>query len=276
MKNFRFIDLFSGIGGFHLGLSPLGGECVMASDIDPTANETYYNNFGIKPWGDICDIRSKEIPAFDLLSGGFPCQSFSNVGQKGGLEDPRGGLIFQVVRILSDCKPKCFILENVKGLVSHNKGKTLQVIINKLEEIGYKVYYEVLEAKDYGLPQIRKRLFIVGILKKVNYKFVFPKPIPLKYNLEYVLDGKTEREYAFTIRIGGRRSGINNKFNWDCYLVNGKPHYITSEQCLLLQGFPKGFRLSGNESQKLKQVGNSVPVTIVKEIGKKLVNDKIL
>lgn len=276
MTKFKFVDLFSGIGGFHLGLSPLGGECAMASDIDPIANETYYSNFRIKPMGDICDIRSSEIPDFDLLCAGFPCQSFSNVGQKGGLEDPRGGLIFQVIRILNDRKPKCFILENVKGLISHNKGKTLEVITKKLEDTGYNVYYEILEAKDFGLPQIRKRLFIVGINNNTKSNFLFPEPIPLKYDLEYVLNGKTERKYAFTIRIGGRRSGINNKFNWDCYLVNGKPHYITSLQCLLLQGFPREFKLFGNESQKLKQVGNSVPVTIIKEIGKKLINDQIL
>ena len=156
--SFTFIDLFSGIGGFHIGLSKLGGKCVMASEIDDTAIETYTKNFKIKPNGDICNIQSKNIPQFDILCAGFPCQSFSNVGQKGGLDDPRGALIYQVTRLLKDCQPKAFILENVKGLLTNNQGKTFEIIKNKLIKCGYKVYWQVLEAKDYGLPQIRKRV----------------------------------------------------------------------------------------------------------------------
>lgn len=116
MPEFTFVDLFSGIGGFHYGLSQCGGKCVMASDIDPVTVESYSKNFGIVPRGDIYEIPSEEIPDFDMLCAGFPCQPFSNVGQKGGLEDSRGQLIFQIIRILRDKQPKAFILENVKGL----------------------------------------------------------------------------------------------------------------------------------------------------------------
>lgn len=270
-SKFSFIDLFSGIGGFHSGLAPIGGECVMASDILPIACETYFANYGIKPKGDITKISLKEIPSHDLLCGGFPCQSFSNVGQKGGLSDPRGEMIFEIFRILKGKKPKAFILENVKGLASHNQGKTLAFIVDALESLGYKVKYRVLEAKDFGLPQIRKRLFIVGVRKNIKKEFEFPEPTKLKYTLSDVLGGIVERKYGFTVRIGGRRSGIDNRYNWDSYKVNGEVRYITPEECMLLQGFKKNFKLKGTESQKYYQVGNTVPVSVINEIGKKLI-----
>jgi DNA (cytosine-5)-methyltransferase 1 len=274
--NFSFIDLFSGIGGFHLGLSPLGGKCLMASDILPIACETYFANFGIQPLGDITKISLKDIPKHDLLCGGFPCQAFSNVGHKKGFEDPRGEMIFEVFRILKGKKPKAFILENVKGLATHNQGKTLTFIIESLQNLGYTVKNQVLEAKDYGLPQIRKRLFIVGVRNDIKIDFEFPKPITLKYTLSEVLGGVVEREFGFTVRIGGRRSGINNRYNWDSYKVNGEVRYITPEECMLLQGFEKNFKLKGTESQKYYQVGNTVPTTIIHEIGKELIKRGIL
>lgn len=275
-SKFSFIDLFSGIGGFHSGLAPLGGTCLMASDILPIACETYFTNYGLKPLGDITKIAMKDIPKHDLLCAGFPCQSFSNVGPKGGLNDPRGEMIYEILRILKPKRPKAFILENVKGLATHNQGKTLAFIIEKLENIGYTVKYEVLEAKDYGLPQIRKRLFIVGVRKNIKNVFEFPQPTKLKYTLSDVLGGIVERDYGFTVRIGGRRSGINNRYNWDSYKVNGEVRYITPKECLLLQGFKKNFKLIGTESQKYYQVGNTVPVTIVNEIGKALISSNII
>lgn len=273
---FTFIDLFSGIGGFHYGLAKCDGKCVFASEIDETAIKTYIENFGLIPNGDICNISVNDIPSFDLLCAGFPCQSFSNVGQKGGLEDPRGALIYQVVRILKGCRPKAFILENVKGLLSHNKGETIKIIVGELEDCGYKVKYKVLEAKDYGVPQIRKRVFIVGVRDDIPVEFEFPKPTGCELTLEEVMNGKTERDYAFTIRIGGRRSGINNKYNWDCYMVDGKEHYITVEECLQLQGFPREYYLAGNKENRYKQVGNAVPTVVVEAIGKQLRNQKII
>lgn len=270
MAEFKFIDLFSGIGGFHYGLARCGGECVMASEIDPIAIETYQKNYGITPKGDINKIDIKDIPQFDLLCGGFPCQSFSNVGQKGGLEDPRGALIYQVIRLLKGCKPKAFVLENVKGLLSHDRGRTFKTIIEELTKCGYKVDYEVLEAKDYGVPQIRKRVFIVGVRNDIKKEFTFPKPTGCDKKLSDVMRGETEREYAFTIRIGGRRSGIDNKYNWDCYRVDGALHYITVEECLEVQGFPRDFYLAGNKDNQYKQIGNAVPTVIIEAIGKQL------
>jgi DNA (cytosine-5)-methyltransferase 1 len=276
-SRFTFVDMFSGIGGFHVALSNLDGTCLLASDIDPQANQTYELNFGLKPVGDISKITSKDIPEFDVLCGGFPCQSFSNVGQKGGLEDPRGALIFEVARILGEKQPKAFILENVRGLLSHDQGKTFKTIENLLEAAGYSVKWQVLVAKDYGLPQIRKRLFIVGVRADIKADFEFPiKQDKLRYSLEEVMGGTVERDYAFTIRIGGRRSGINNRYNWDAYKVNGKVRYITPEECKLLQGFPKNFKLTGTESLQYKQVGNSVPVSVVQAIGQELIDRKII
>ncbi len=267
---FKFIDLFSGIGGFHQGASWAGGKCVLASDIDKIANQTYKENYGIEPKGDIYEIKGKDIPDFDLLCAGFPCQAFSQVGQRKGLDDERGILIFQVLRILNEKQPKAFILENVKGLLSIQGGEIYKMIVEKLEDEGYKVYTKVLEAKDYGTPQLRKRLFFVGIRKDFDVEFTFPEPVPLKYTFSDIMGGKTEREYSFTIRIGGRRSGINNRFNWDAYRVDGEVRYITPEECLLLHGFPKGFKLCGNEGQRYHQVGNSVSCCIVNELVKRL------
>ncbi len=275
MARFTFIDLFSGIGGFHYGLAQCGGECLMASDIDPVTVESYSKNFGLVPRGDIYGIPSEEIPDFDVLCAGFPCQPFSNVGQKGGLEDARGQLIYQVVRILRDKQPKAFILENVKGLQSIEKGRILDMILNELNASGYEVYHDVLEAKDYGVPQIRKRLFIVGLRSDLKARFEFPPKIACEKTLSEIMGGETEREYGFTVRVGGRHSGINNKFNWDCYMVDGAPRYITPEECLQLQGFPADHFLAGSTSDKYRQVGNSVPTTVIREIGKSLVSTGI-
>lgn len=269
-KGFTFIDLFSGIGGFHSGCAMAGGTCLLASDIDKVANQTYYYNYGIEPNGDIYKIPSEQIPDFDLLCAGFPCQTFSQIGQKGAFDDERGLLIFQVIRVLKDKQPKAFILENVRNLKSIQKGAVFQVIMKELKKSGYNVWAEILESKDYGTPQIRKRLFFVGVRKDIEADFQFPAPIPLKYTFSEVMGGETERDYSFTIRIGGRRSGINNRFNWDAYVVDGKVRYITPEECLLLHGFPRTFKLAGNESQRYHQVGNSVSVFIVNEIVKKL------
>ena len=154
MATFKFLDLFSGIGGFHYGLSKCGGQCVMASEIDVTAIETYKKNYGITPAGDISEINIHDIPSFDLLCAGFPCQSFSNVGQKGGLSDPRGALIYQVMRILKGCQPKAFLLENVKGLLSHDGGKTIKTIIEGLTD-SFEIYCDMkqkVKSDDFEIP----------------------------------------------------------------------------------------------------------------------------
>lgn len=270
MKKFKFIDLFSGIGGFHQGCAMAGGTCVLASDISKHANMTYAKNYGIEPEGDVYNIDFDKVQDFDLLCGGFPCQAFSQVGQKGAFDDERGLLIFRVIEILKQKKPRAFILENVKNLLTIQNGAVFNIIKNGLKDAGYKVYTQILESKDYGTPQIRKRLFFVGVRNDIKKEFEFPAPIPLKYTFSEVMGGKTEREYSFTIRIGGRRSGINNRFNWDAYMVDGEVRYITPQECLLLHGFPKGFQLCGTKDQQYQQVGNSVSVFIVNEIVKEL------
>ena len=163
MKRFKFIDLFSGIGGFHTAFKEIGGECVFASEIDKFAKQAYTTLHGLEPHGDITKIDAKDIPDHDVIAAGFPCQSFSVAGKRGGFEDARGTLFFEVARIADEKKPKILLLENVKGLVGHDKGKTLDTIVKTLNEIGYRVDFEVLNSKYFGVPQNRERIFIVAI-----------------------------------------------------------------------------------------------------------------
>ena len=163
MKRFKFIDLFSGIGGFHTAFKEIGGECVFASEIDKFAKQAYTTLHGLEPHGDITKIDAKDIPDHDVIAAGFPCQSFSVAGKRGGFEDARGTLFFEVARIASEKQPKVLLLENVKGLVGHDKGKTLDTIVKTLNEIGYRVDFEVLNSKYFGVPQNRERIFIVAI-----------------------------------------------------------------------------------------------------------------
>jgi DNA (cytosine-5)-methyltransferase 1 len=186
-KTYKFIDLFCGIGGFRIALERNGGECVFSSDIDVFAQKTYYDNFGEIPVGDITKVEAKDIPSFDILAAGFPCQPFSYAGLCKGFEDQtRGTLFFDVCRILAHHKPKMFFLENVKGLVSHNKGDTLKVILNNLKGLGYDVHWKVLSSLDYGVPQKRERWYCVGFDKKVDFKF--PEPLGTNPILRDIVD----------------------------------------------------------------------------------------
>lgn len=162
-KPFKYISLFAGIGGFDFGLNAVGGECVFASEIDKFAKQAYTTLHGLEPHGDITKIDAKDIPEHDVIAAGFPCQSFSVAGKRGGFEDARGTLFFEVARIASEKHPKVLLLENVKGLVGHDKGKTLDTIVKTLNEIGYRVDFEVLNSKYFGVPQNRERIFIVAI-----------------------------------------------------------------------------------------------------------------
>ena len=160
---FNFIDLFSGVGGMRIPFDELGGRCVFSSEIDKFAKIVYEENFGEKPCGDITSINENQIPKHDLLCAGFPCQAFSNAGLRKGFNDTRGTLFFDIARILDFHKPKAFLLENVKGLKSHDGGKTFRKIIKTLNEIGYQtIESKVFNSKDFGLPQNRERIFIVG------------------------------------------------------------------------------------------------------------------
>jgi DNA (cytosine-5)-methyltransferase 1 len=208
---YKIIDLFAGLGGFRLAFEKYDCECVFSSEIDKSACETYKENFGEYPSGDITNLSTDDIPDFDILCAGFPCQPFSIGGRRLGFEDSRGTLFFEVARILKDKKPKAFILENVKGLVNHDNGNTLNTIENILEELGYTFSCKVMNALDYGVPQNRDRWYCVGFKKelKVSFEnkelltnniFRFPKKKALDSFIEDVIEEKEIEEYKATKR----------------------------------------------------------------------------
>jgi DNA (cytosine-5)-methyltransferase 1 len=189
LQIYNFIDLFAGIGGFHLALESMRANCVFASEWDKFAAETYEKNFQIKPFGDITKIDEKDIPKHDILCGGFPCQAFSISGKQKGFEDTRGTLFFDIARIVDYHKPKVLFLENVKNLAKHDEGKTIKTIINTLEELEYSVFTKVLNSSNFGLPQNRERIYIIAFhksLKSDTFKFPIPpnNPICLENILE--------------------------------------------------------------------------------------------
>jgi len=189
LKNYKFIDLFAGIGGFHYALTSLGAECVFASEWDKHASEAYKKNCGIEPNGDITLINENEIPKHDILCGGFPCQAFSISGKRKGFDDTRGTLFFDIARIVNHHKPKVLFLENVKNLAKHDEGRTLTTIISTLEELEYKVFNKVFNASNFGLPQNRERVYIVAFRKNINSKdFKFPTPTNEQVCLENILE----------------------------------------------------------------------------------------
>lgn len=196
----KFIDLFCGLGGFRIAFEASGCECVFSSDIDKAARETYELNFGEVPSGDITKIDAKDIPDFDIVCAGFPCQPFSLAGKRRGFEDTRGTLFFDVLRILKEKNPSAFFLENVAGLVNHDGGNTIQVIMDSLDEAGYYVTYKLLNAKDYGVPQNRLRWYCVGVRKDlttedrfISYNF-YPEKCELKRTLKDIVDLKLDED----------------------------------------------------------------------------------
>ncbi|WP_159991901.1 DNA (cytosine-5-)-methyltransferase [Pelistega ratti] len=170
-----FIDLFAGIGGFHQALGSFGAQCVFASEIDKYASQTYFENYGIKPFGDITKINESDIPKHDILCGGFPCQAFSISGKQLGFSDTRGTLFFEIARIIKYHSPKIIFLENVKNFAKHDSGNTLNIVLKTLDELGYNVFYKVLNASNFKLPQNRERVYFVGFRKDLNINnFSFP------------------------------------------------------------------------------------------------------
>lgn len=277
-----FIDLFAGIGGFHLALHNNGAKCVFASEIDSQARQTYEANFK-KLSPDIFndelfnkDIKTQDaskIPDFDILCAGFPCQPFSNAGFKKGFEDTRGTLFFDIARIIKEKRPKAFILENVRGLKNHNNGKTLARMGEVIDKLGYTLQYQVLYAKDFGVPQLRPRLIMVGF-KSINQsiRFRFPEPSPLKYTMSDVFEGKCDRDIGFTLRVGGKSSPINDRRNWDGYIVDGQVRRIEPIHALKMQGFPSDFKLPVSKTQAMKQLGNSVAVPVIQAVSLNVIN----
>lgn len=194
--NFTFIDLFAGIGGIRLGFESVGGKCIFSSEFDEDACKTYEANFGEHPAGDITKIDASSIPDFDILLGGFPCQAFSIIGKKEGFANETcGTLFFDIERILKEKMPKAFMLENVRNLTAHDGGNTFRVITTHLQALGYHVYSKVLNALDYGVPQKRERIIIVGFLDNVPFEFPAPVPQASRKSLTDILETDVDRKY---------------------------------------------------------------------------------
>ncbi len=275
----RFIDLFAGIGGFHIAFQNAGGVCVFASEWDEHARKTYdFNHRKRSPElfknknfvGDITLVKPKEIPDFDVLCAGFPCQPFSQAGFKRGFNEVRGTLFFDIVNILREKRPKAFFLENVRGLLKHDEGKTFSTMKRILEdELGYSFYYKVIKASDFGLPQHRPRLFMVGF-KDQNINFEFPKSKKLTMDMSDIWGGKCPKKIGYTLRVGGRGSKIDDRRNWDSYLVDGKVKRLGVEEAKKMQGFPEDFLFPVSETQAMKQLGNSVAIPAIEAVAEQI------
>ncbi|HLD55737.1 MAG TPA: DNA cytosine methyltransferase [Candidatus Nanoarchaeia archaeon] len=310
---FTFIDLFSGIGGFRLAFESLGGKCIFSSDIDEKASDTYELNFGERPSGDIIKISSKDIPDHDILCGGFPCQPFSIGGLRKGFQDTRGTLFFEVERIIKDKKPKAFFLENVKGLINHDKGRTFSTIKKKLTELGYELHYQVFNSKDYGIPQNRERVFIIGFNQKTNFKF--PEKIKTNTSIKEFLEKDVKNHEITKIAKTHIKNHLkefrkkNGNISKEIILIateirpsrciikkdgispcltakmgtggNNVPvlvnemRKLTVRECLRLQGFPESFKIKENYGQSYKQIGNSVTISVITLVAKEIVKEII-
>jgi DNA (cytosine-5)-methyltransferase 1 len=280
VKTYKFIDLFAGIGGFHLAFHKVGAECVFASEWDEDARLTYERNFSkLSPKlfksdnfvGDITKVKKSEIPNFDILTGGFPCQPFSQAGFKKGFEDTRGTLFFDIAQIIKVKQPKAYFLENVRGLYSHDSGRTFETIKRTLtEDLGYSLHHAIVKASDHGLPQHRPRLFMIGF-RNPETVFNFPKKKPLRFDMSEVMQGKVDREIGFTLRVGGKSSPIDDRRNWDGYKVDGKVRRLTPIEGLRMQGFPSTFKFPVSDSAAMKQLGNSVAVWAIQDYAKEII-----
>lgn len=292
----KYIDLFCGIGGFRIAAEQIfkqynvQGECVLSSDIDIYAQESYKANFNDTPHGDITKIKSSDIPNHDILFAGFPCQPFSIIGKRGGFDDTRGTLFFDIARILHDKRPKAFILENVKQLVGHNSGKTFKRILESLSDLGYHVDFNVLNALDYGLPQKRERVIIVGFHKPMF--FIWPSPTPHRISLDKILEKNVDPKHYASDHIKNKRHKIHkskyfpsiwhenkagniSSYPYSCalragasynyLLVNGERR-LTPREMFRLQGFPDNYKIVVPDSQARKQAGNAVPVNIISAV----------
>jgi len=322
MEEIKFIDLFAGIGGVRQGLERNGFNCVFSSEWDDACSETYEQNYGEKPYGDITKINEKEVPNHDILCGGFPCQAFSSAGLQKGFEDTRGTLFFDILRIAKEKKPKVLLLENVKNLKYHDKGRTLKTIIKHLEELGYFVKWEILNAKDFGLPQNRERIIIIASLEK-PFDFSKIKFSENEVRIKDILDEENEEmkflspdEFTLIddkhikeqssglifigyrnkpIRTNGARPNTEHlsRVHKQCNRIyssdgthptissselagryhiyhNGKVRKLTIDECYKLMGFSKDFKKNNSNSEKYKQIGNSVAIPMIEAVAKQI------
>lgn len=305
---YSFVDLFAGIGGIRLAFEPYG-QCVFTSEWDNKAKETYEANFGEKPNGDITQIDEHEIPDHDILLAGFPCQPFSLAGvskknslgrQHGFLDETQGTLFFDIARIIEAKQPQAFLLENVKNLKSHDKGKTYKVIKKVLEEeLGYTVYDAVINAKGL-VPQNRERIYIVGFRKEIKFEFpeipqhgpslrsILEESVPEKYTLsdklwEYLQAYKEKHSkkgngFGFGLAdLDSYSRTLSARYHKDGSEIlipqeEGKnPRRLTPRECARLQGFPETFKIEVSDTAAYKQFGNSVSVPVVSRIAEKMI-----
>ena len=302
-------SMFAGIGGICLSFKQNGCQLVWANEIDKYACKTYRLNFGDKYLveGDIQKINTRDIPKFDILTAGFPCQAFSSVGLLEGFNDPRGNLFFETARIINAVKPQVVFLENVANLAKHDNGKTFEIILNTLENLGYYTAYKIMNAKEYGnIPQQRNRIYIIAFKNKNHFnQFKFPEKIPLKITAfdlfekekqdkKYYMDGHRmwnrmmeymdDRKRVYRFTDWGLSRGMEGicptllaamgsrferiPFFYDAYSVR----LMTPRECARLQGFPESYILpKENEKQVYKQIGNSVCVPVVDRIVQNIV-----
>jgi len=311
----KFIDLFAGIGGIRMGLESaaqkagIETKCVFSSEIDKYAIQTYITNFGkTNFFGDITNLGDdlnidKTVPNFDILLAGFPCQPFSQAGLRKGFGDTRGTLFFWIDRILKIKKPKAFLLENVKHLKGHDQGNTLRTILNNLRENYYVPEPKVLNAKNFGLPQNRERIYIVGFIKD-NGDFNYPKPTNIETKVGNILEKYVGKSYTISDKLwaGHKRRKREHKikgngFGYGLFDKNSKytntisaryykdgsevliskgkdrnPRKLTERECARLQGFPDSFKIPVSRAQAYRQFGNSVPVSVIKKISESMLD----
>lgn len=312
LKNFTFIDLFAGVGGFHFALEQLSGKCVFASEIDMNAQKTYFANHGIMPFGDITldEVKEKIPQKFDMLCAGFPCQAFSIAGYQKGFSDSRGTLFFDIEKIIKKHRPKVVFLENVKNLVSHDKGNTFKVILNILENnLNYEVFYKVLNTAEYAnIPQNRERIFIVAFDRTQNFdvsKFEFPQKIELTKTIHDILesDKKDEKFYYYKSKYypqlveemknkdtiyQWRRVYVRENKNGQCPTLTANMgtgghnvplilddfgiRKLTPKECFAFQGYDVNKFVFPKiaDSKLYMQAGNSVTMPLVKKIAENI------
>lgn len=302
----KFVDLFSGIGGFRIALERLGCECVFSSEIDEYSRQTYEANFDGVVHGDITEVDEKDIPSHDILVGGFPCQAFSiagvsknnSLGRGHGFEHEKGNLFFEILRILKSKKPQAFLLENVSNLQHHDKGKTWQIMQDYLTQLGYSLHWKIIDAS-LIVPQSRKRIFIVGLRDQSNFEF--PNIEQVSTKLGDILEDQVEEKYTLKKgtwdylqehKIKHKKAG--NGFGYSIFnadsiktrtltgryhkdgseilieQIGKNPRKLTPRECLRLMGFPENFIIPVYNTRAYQQFGNSVVPGIVEEIAKKI------
>ena len=296
LGKFKFIDLFAGIGGVRQSFESNGGKCVFSSEIDAFAKFTYYSNFGVVPFGDITKIDANMIPDHDVLCAGFPCQPFSHIGKREGFDHPTQGTMFhEIVRIIEIKKTPVLFLENVPGLINHDDGNTLKVIIKTLKDMGYAVHHTVLDASQFGVPQKRKRFYLVAFLNQ-RTQFKFPEPPMLSKNIGDILETNItgysisehlQKTYLFKKddgrpvlvdknSVGAAKTLVSTYHKIQrltgTFVRDGETgiRLLTTNECKALMGFPNDFVIPVSRTQMYRQMGNSVVVPVVTSIAKQI------